>query len=73
MKRADACAGIEHGEDEKGFEHDREVIPDAEEAFAADSAGKNLRHAHGERRSAAGTVEKSLLTDGMSQSRHRTG
>ena len=35
---ADARAGVENGKNEKRFEHDGEVIPDAEEARAADGA-----------------------------------
>ena len=59
---ADARAGIEHRENKQRLEHDREVIPDAEQAVAADRAGKNLRHADGERRRAAGAIRASVIS-----------
>ena len=67
---ADARAGVEHGEDEKRLEHDREVIPDAEQAFAADRAAENLRHADGERGRAAGAVEQRVLADALREGGH---
>src|SRR6202030_113516 len=58
-----ATAASKHGEHEERLEHDCEVIPDAEQALAADGVGKNLRHAHGERRCAARTIEQCFLAD----------
>ena len=34
---SDPRARVEHGEDEEGLEHDGEVVPDAEQALAADA------------------------------------
>ncbi len=46
-KASNTRSRIEHGKNEERFEHDRKVIPDAEEALAADSTRKDLRHAYG--------------------------
>src|ERR1700678_528043 len=63
-------AGVQHGENEKRFEHDREVIPDAEQAFAADGAAENLRHAYGEGGRAAGAVEQGVFTHALRERGH---
>ena len=54
---ADARAGIERGEDEHRLEHDREVIPEREQALA-ERVGEDARHADRERRRAAGAREQ---------------
>ena len=56
-------ARVEHGQDEERLEHDREVVPDAEQPLAAERAAEDVRHAHRERRRAAGAVEQRLLAD----------
>ena len=46
------------------------MVPDAEEPFAADGAGENLRHAHSQRRRAAGAIPKRDLADPVGQVDH---
>ena len=36
MKRPDARAGVDDGQDEQRLEHDGEVVPEAEDGLAAD-------------------------------------
>ena len=55
-----ARAGIHRGQDEQRLEHDGEVIPEVESA-AIDGLGKNLRHADGQRRRAAGAAEQGFF------------
>ncbi len=69
----DTGAGIENGEDEKGFEHDGEVIPNTHHRGAAERSGEDLGHADRERGRAAGTVEKRHFADPGGQSGHVLG
>ena len=36
---------VDNGQDEQGFEHDGEVIPEADKRFAAARSGENVGHA----------------------------
>ena len=62
---ADSGAGVDDGEDEERFEHDGKVIPERHDGVSAESAGENLRHAHGESGRAAGAVVERLLAYGV--------
>ena len=57
---ADAGAGVDGGQDEQRLEHDGEVIPERHQP-AAECAAEDVRHAHRERRRAAGAAEQRLL------------
>jgi len=65
MKTSDAGPGVNNGEDEQRFEHDGEVIPESHNCLAAESVGKNLRHAYCESGRATGAVVERLLADGV--------
>ena len=54
---ANAGPGIQGGEDEEGFEHDGEVVPEVEPA-AVDDLGKDFGHADGESGGTAGAAEE---------------
>ena len=67
-----AGAGIQRGEDEQRFEHEREVIPDAQPALAHD-LGEKIGHAHGQRGGAAGAAVERLLLHLARQFAHALG
>src|SRR5258708_36153634 len=70
---SDASAGIDDGEDKQRFEHDGEVIPERHNGLSAESVGKNLRHADGKSRRAAGAVVERLLADSVRERSHLGG
>ena len=72
-KAANACAGVDDGEDEQRFEHDGEVIPERHHSLATESVGKNLRHADGESGRTAGAVVERLLAHGVRERSHLGG
>ena len=67
---AHARARIDNCQDEQRFEHDGEVIPEAEDGIASAAAGEDVGHAEGERGCAAGASEKSHFARVMSHIRH---
>ncbi len=70
---ADAGAGVDHREDEQGFEHDGEVVPEREEAFAAAAFGEDVGHAECQRWRAAGAVEERFFANGFGEVGHLFG
>ena len=70
---ANARAGVEDRENEQGFKHDSEVVPDRHQRLAAQAVGKNVRHADGECGRAAGAIEERLLAHGLGQGMHVGG
>ena len=60
MRQPRPGAGIHRGEDEQRLEQDRPV-PERLQRLAAERLRHDLRHAHRERRGAAGTVEDGVL------------
>jgi len=61
---------VEHCKYKKRFEHNGEVVPDAEEAFASDGVGEDLSHAHGKRRCAASAIPKRQFANLMGEIGH---
>jgi hypothetical protein len=60
MKRP-ARAGVHGGQDEQRLEQDREVVPEGHHGLAAHHLVQDVRHAHGQRRRAAGARDDGVL------------
>ncbi len=58
---ARARAGVHRGEDEERLEQDGEVVPEGHHGRSAHHLVQDVRHAHGERRRAAGTAQDGVL------------
>ena len=61
QKTRDTRAGIDRGEDEERFKHDREVVPVLHQPAEAGDAGEDFRDAERERDGAAGASAQVLL------------
>ena len=53
--------GVERGQNEERFKHDRKMIPQRKRGLARNDLGKHLRHAHGKRRRTAHFADHLIL------------